>query len=64
MTDIGTITMRKPNGGSSFITVSRREGGEVDIHASRTSQGETLIRLPASIASQLAELLRKASGRP
>lgn len=61
VTDIGTVKMRTPSGGKSAITVSRRDDGSVDIHFSRTSEGEALMRLPPFAASQLAELLRRAS---
>jgi hypothetical protein len=60
-TDIGTIKMRSPVGYKTSITVSRHESGSVDIHFSRTSEGEALMRLPAYAAKQLSNLLAKAS---
>jgi hypothetical protein len=59
--EIGKIEMRKPGGGKAFIAVHRRETGEVDLHMSRTSEGEMLARLPQGVARQLAALLQKAT---
>ena len=61
MTDIGTIRMRSPAGRSSAITVSRRDDGSVDLHFSRTSEGEALMRLPTFAAKRLGDLLLQAT---
>lgn len=61
MTDIGTIRMRAPGGRPSAITVSIADSGAVDIHFSRTSEGEALMRLPLYAAKQLSELLARAT---
>lgn len=60
MSDIGTVRMRMPGGKASAITVSVAHNGSIDIHFSRTSEGEALMRLPVYAAKQLGELLTKA----
>jgi hypothetical protein len=61
MTDIGTVKMRTPGGGPSEIAVATTDAGAIDIHFSRTSEGEALMRLPRFAAQQLGELLIKAA---
>jgi hypothetical protein len=61
MMDIGTVRMRMPDGKKSSITVSVTDNGAVDLHFSRTSEGEALMRLPKFAAQQLGELLIKAA---
>lgn len=59
--DIGTIKMRSPAGYKSAITVSVNARGAIDIHFSRTSEGEALMSLPLFAAKELAGLLAKAT---
>ena len=61
MTDIGTIRMRSPGGKRTAIAVSVTDTGVVDIHFSRTSEGEALMRLPLYAAKGLGDLLLKAT---
>jgi hypothetical protein len=61
MADIGTIRMRSPGGKPTCITVATSAKGGVDIHFTRTSEGEALVSLPSQIAKQLGDLLAKAS---
>jgi hypothetical protein len=61
--DIGTIKLKSPSGHKTAITVAIGSRGSIDIHFSRTSEGEALIRLPAFTAKQLSELLAKAAAQ-
>lgn len=63
-TEIGTINLRNPAGYKTAISVSRRDGGQVDLHFSRAAEGEVLIILPPSIAKQLSGLLAEAALTP
>lgn len=58
---VGTVRMRDSGGRRSAITVSRLENGSVDIHFSRSAEGEALMRLPRFAAKELGKLLAKAS---
>lgn len=59
--DIGTIKMQTPGGKPSAITISLTETGAVDMHFSRSSEGEVSIRLPKFAAQQLGDLLVRAA---
>lgn len=61
MVEIGKIKLRNPAGYKTSISVDRRDDGKVDLHFSRTSQGEVLMILPPSIAKQLGKLLTQAA---
>lgn len=59
--DIGTIIMKMPNGKKSAIVVSLGPKGTVNIMVQRSSEGEALIFLPASVAKQLSDHLATAA---
>src|SRR5688572_17845458 len=61
--EIGAINLRNPAGYKTKISVSRHGDGKVDLHFSRTSEGEVLVILPPSIAHQLSELLSRAAAK-
>lgn len=60
--EIGCISMRRPDGGRSQITVTRHDDtGRVDLHFTRAEEGEVLVVLPPSAAQKLAELMAEAT---
>jgi hypothetical protein len=61
MRQIGTIRMHMPSGRPSSISVSVIDSGAIDIHMSRTAEGEALLRLPRFSARELGKLLLEAS---
>lgn len=58
--EIGQIKMRTPGGQPSRITVTLRDNGTVDIHLTRSEEGEALFVLPQYAAKRLGELLTAA----
>lgn len=60
--EIGQVRMRSPDGKPSRITVAKRDNGVVNVHLSRSAEGEMLIVLPPYAAKELGELLTKATG--
>ena len=58
--DIGTIKMRTPANGKSAIKVSKTVDGVVDVHITRTDEGEALLRIPNNVAAKLSALLAEA----
>lgn len=60
MKEIGTIKMRKPDGGQSSITVWALPNGDVDIGISRGEEGDALLRLPFNAARRFSTLVQKA----
>jgi hypothetical protein len=61
MSEVGKIKMRTPQGKPSVITVSKNKDGRIDIHLTRSDEGEALFMLPMYAAKQLGELLAKAT---
>lgn len=59
--EIGKINMTNPAGYKTSISVTRRNDGNVDLHFSRSSQGEVLVRLPPFAAKRLGKMLDQAT---
>jgi hypothetical protein len=61
MSEVGKIRLRTPQGKPSVITVSKNTDGGIDIHLTRSEEGEALFMLPKYAAKRLGELLAKAT---
>lgn len=59
--EIGQVKMRTPQGKPSRITVTLRNDGCVDIHLTRSEEGEAVLMLPGYAAERLGELLIAAT---